>query len=108
MTQSEVVNAVKLPTQSEDIDRPDSTPALVPIDSELFRDVPVSLDARLGQSEMTVDEMMALKAGAVVTLETGLADHVDLYLNDARIARGEIVAVGEKFGVRIVEIAPAA
>ena len=82
-------------------------PRLAPINSDLFRGVRVSLEACLGQSAMTVEEMMALKAGSVVTLETGLADHVELYLNDALVARGEIVAVGEKYGVRIVEIAPA-
>ena len=80
---------------------------LAPINSDLLRGVRVSLEARLGNSSMTVEEMLALKADSVVTLETGLADHVELYLNDALIARGEIVAVGEKFGIRIVEIAPA-
>lgn len=81
--------------------------ALAPINSDLLRGVRVSLEARLGESSMTVEEMLALKTDSVITLETGLADHVELYLNDALVARGEIVAVGEKFGIRIVEIAPA-
>jgi flagellar motor switch protein FliN/FliY len=79
-----------------------------PINSDLLRGVRVSLEVRLGESPMTVDEMLALKAGAVVTLDTGLADSVELYLNDNLVARGEIVAVGDKYGVRIVEIAPSA
>ncbi len=53
---------------------------------------------------MTVEQLMALKQGSVVTLEASLADRVELFLNDALVARGEIVAVGDKFGVRIVEI----
>lgn len=80
--------------------------ALAPINGDLLRNVRVSLEACLGQSSMTVEEMMALKAGSVVTLQTGLADHVELYLNDTLIARGEIVAVGDKYGVRIVDTAP--
>lgn len=83
------------------------TPKLAPINSELFGGVRVSLEARLGESPMTIDEIMALKAGSVVTLETSLADHIELYLNDTLVARGEIVAVGDKYGVRILEIAPA-
>ena len=71
----------------------------------LFADVRVALEARLGQAPMTVEGIMALKAGAVVSLETSLADHVELYLNNTLIARGEIVAVGGKYGVRIIEIA---
>src|SRR5690349_4353111 len=89
---------------------PDQKPAdrleLASINSELLGGVRVSLDARLGEAPMTVEQLMALKAGAVVTLTTSLADHVDLYLNNVLVARGEIVAVGGKFGVRIVEIAP--
>src|SRR5882672_8769600 len=73
------------------------------INSDLLRGVRVSLDVRLGQAAMAVEEMMALKTGAVVTLQAGLADHVDLYLNETLVARGEIVAVGDKYGVRIVE-----
>jgi flagellar motor switch protein FliN/FliY len=80
---------------------------IAPINADLFRGVEVSLEARLGQARMTVADMMALKAGSVVTLDTGLADHVDLYLNDKLIARGEIVAVDDRFGVRILEIAAA-
>lgn len=77
------------------------------VNSELLRGVRVSLDVRLGQAAMAVEEMMALKTGSVVTLQAGLADHVDLYLNETLVARGEIVAVGDKYGVRIVEIAAA-
>jgi flagellar motor switch protein FliN/FliY len=79
-----------------------ATPARV--NSDLLRGIRIALEARLGRAGMTVEEMMALGAGSVVTLETGLADHVDLYLNDTLVARGEIVAVGEKYGVRIVDI----
>lgn len=74
------------------------------ISMDLIAGVQVALDARLGESRMTVETLMGLKAGAVVTLETGLADHVDLYLNNILIARGEIVAVAGKYGVRIVEL----
>lgn len=83
-----------------------SATRLAPINAELFRGVGVALEVRLGRSVTTVESIMALKGGSVVALETGLADHVDICLNDTVIARGEIVAVGEKYGVRIVEIAP--
>jgi flagellar motor switch protein FliN/FliY len=85
---------------------PVEMPRLAPLNAELFRGVRVLLDARLGETTMTVDEVMALKSGSVVTLDTSLADRVDLYLNGSLVARGEIVAVGDKFGVRIVEVAP--
>jgi flagellar motor switch protein FliN/FliY len=90
-----------------ELQKPAEAPKLAPINGDLFRGVRVALSANLGRADMTVGEMMALKTGSVVALETGLADYVELILNEAVVARGEIVAVGDKFGVRIVEIAPA-
>src|SRR6266704_2757267 len=80
-----------------------TTSDLARISMDIFAGVRVALEARLGEAPMTIEGLMALKTGAIVTLETGLADHVDLYLNDVLIARGEIVAVGGKYGVRIAE-----
>jgi flagellar motor switch protein FliN/FliY len=78
---------------------------LLSIDSAIFRDVRVVLRARLGEATLSVEELLALKAGSVVTLETALNEPIELRLNDALVARGEIVAVGDSFGVRIVEVA---
>jgi flagellar motor switch protein FliN/FliY len=78
---------------------------LTRIGVDLLAGVKISLQARLGDAPMTVEDLMGIKTGAVVTLETGLADHVDLYLNEMLVARGEIVVVGTKYGVRITELA---
>jgi flagellar motor switch protein FliN/FliY len=86
-------------------DKNEQETRLTPIGTGLIGGVAVELEARLGKSVMTVQDLLALKAGSVVTLETGLADQVDLYLNDALVARGEIVAVGDNYAVRIVELA---
>jgi flagellar motor switch protein FliN/FliY len=96
---------VSVPDHKELADGAPQPSNLTRINSDLFRNVRVALEARLGKSPMTVEQIMALKGGDVVTLESSLADHVDLYLNDVLVARGEIVAVGDKFGVRIVDIA---
>ena len=74
------------------------------IDSRLLGAITVSLEAKLGERTMTIEELSALQKGSLVALDTGLADHAELYLNDTLIARGEIMAVGDNYGVRIVEI----
>lgn len=79
--------------------------SLVPIDNELLRGVKVTIDAVLGRGEMTADMMMSLKPGSVVTLDASLADQVELFLGESLVARGEIVAVGDHYGVRIVDVA---
>lgn len=83
-----------------------SGPPLVSLDSALFQDVQVSLEAKLGEVSMTIAELLALKAGSVLQLERGLNDLVEIRLNQSLVARGEVVAVDDNFGVRIVEIAP--
>lgn len=75
-----------------------------PISRDVLRGVPVSLEAKLGNAAMTVDALLDIKAGSVVTLDANLSDFIDLYLNGNLVARGEIVAVGDQFGVRITEI----
>jgi len=85
---------------------PPSGPPLVSLDSAIFQDVQVSLDARLGQVTMTIAELLALKAGSVVKLERGLNDLIELRLNQSVVARGEIVVVDDNYAIRIVEIAP--
>jgi flagellar motor switch protein FliN/FliY len=88
-------------------DRPEPPVKPGAINSDLLRGVRVALDVQLGQVSIAVEDMMALKSGSIVTLQTGLAENVELYLNENLIARGEVVAVGDKYGVRIVEIVAA-
>jgi len=80
---------------------------LLSIDTEIFKDIQVGLQARLGQATLSVEEILALRAGSVVKLDLKINDLIELRLNDALVARGEIVAVDDSFAVRIVEIAAA-
>ena len=75
------------------------------IDESLIAEVEVVLEARLGSAAMTVAELMKIEAGDCVSLDAELNRDVELRLNGVTVARGELVAVGDKFGVRIVEIA---
>ena len=80
---------------------------LAAIQSGLFDDVEVALTVHLGQSVMTVAEVCALKADSIVRLDVRLNEMATVQLNGKPIARGEIVAVDDHFGLRITEIAPA-
>lgn len=80
-------------------------PGGLTIDNAVFKDVNVTLNADMGQTEISVEELLALKAGSVVKLDLKLGELIDLRLNQNLIARGEIVAVDDNFGVRIVELA---
>lgn len=74
------------------------------IDPDLIAAVEVVLEAVLGTTTLTVAELMKLEKGSTLALDSSLERDVELRLNGAIIARGELVAVGDHFGVRILEI----
>jgi flagellar motor switch protein FliN len=80
-------------------------PSLVSLNDAVFKNVTVQLQAKLGRTELSVEDLLALRQGSILKLDSQLNDLVELRLNDAVVARGEIVAVDDSFGVRIVEIA---
>lgn len=67
--------------------------------------LPVTVEAVLGFAEVTVGELGSLAAGETVKLGSLLGDPVQLRLNGAVIAYGELVSVGDNFAVRIQSIA---
>lgn len=101
-SQSRLAPNPRTPT-AKDVGGVDAAP-LVDIGSDILKDVQVALQADLGGAELSVQELMELKAGSVVKLDLQLNDLVELKLKGSLIARGEIVAVGDHFGIRIVEI----
>ncbi|MCC8443925.1 FliM/FliN family flagellar motor switch protein [Xanthomonas cannabis] len=73
-------------------------------DLSVFGHVKAKLVAHVGQVEMSVDEIMALKRSEVVSLEESCEALVTLMLNGKAVATGELMAVGDKLGVRIQEL----
>jgi flagellar motor switch protein FliN/FliY len=70
-------------------------------------DVPVELSVEIGRTTMTIGETLAIGPGSIVSLNRAIGEPVDLLVNGKRIARGEVVAVDEEFGLRVTEVDPA-
>lgn len=70
----------------------------------LLMHVPLRLTAELGSAKISVAEILQLGTGSIVELDRAANHPVDLLVNGRPIARGEIVAVDERFGLRIVEL----
>lgn len=71
---------------------------------ELIKDIPVQIRAVLGRTRMSIENILKLGPGHIMELDTLDGEPIDVYANDTLIARGEVVVVGEQFGVRITEI----
>ena len=73
-------------------------------DLSLVLDVPVELAVEIGRTTLTIRETLAIAPGTVITLDRMAGEPVDLLVNGRRIARGEVVAIDEEFGLRVTEV----
>lgn len=69
-----------------------------------LRTVPVQVTVELGRKRMRLGELLQLGPGSVIELQTLAGDPLDIRVNDRLIARGEAVAVGDMYGIRILEV----
>ncbi len=72
---------------------------------DLLKDVDVRLSVELGRTEMKLKDILSLGEESVVMLDRLTDELLDVMVNGRLIARGEIVAENNRFGLRIVELA---
>lgn len=71
---------------------------------DLLMDVTLRVTVELGRTRMQLARILELQHGSVVELDRLAGDPVDVFVNDRMVARGEVVVVDDKFGVRIIEM----
>ena len=74
------------------------------VNLELLLDVDLPVSVAFGTSEMTLKDVLNLGAGSVIELNKSVNDPVTIIVNQKPIARGEVVMVDGKYGVRILEV----
>jgi flagellar motor switch protein FliN/FliY len=70
----------------------------------MLMDLTLPLSIELGRTRMTVQEILRLGRGSVIQLERLAGEPIDIYVGDRRFAEGEVVVLGEHFGVRVTRI----
>jgi len=73
-------------------------------DIEFLLDIPVEITVQLGRTRMLIKELLQLGQGSVIELEKLAGEPMEILANSRLIARGEVVVVNEKFGVRLTDI----
>ena len=71
---------------------------------DFILDIPLTVSVELGRSRMSVRDVLALSQGSVVELSKFAGEPLEVLVNEKLIARGEVVVVNEKFGVRLTDI----
>ena len=71
---------------------------------KVLENIDVKLTVEVGSAELKIKELLRLNEGSVIELDRLAGDPLDILINGTMIAKGEVVMVGERFGIRFVEI----
>lgn len=76
------------------------------MDSDLLKNIPVTITVEVGRTTLQIKELMRLTQGSVVELDRLAGEALDLLVNNTLVAQGEIVLVNERYGIRLNQIVP--
>ena len=73
-------------------------------DMDLILDIPLDVTVELGNVKMPVNELLQLGQGSIIELSKQVGEPLDIYVNDKLVAKGEVVVLDEKYGIRVSDI----
>ena len=71
---------------------------------DLILDIPLTVAVELGRSKMLINDLLQLGQGSIIELTKLVGEPLEVLVNQKLVARGEVVVVNEKFGVRLTDI----
>ena len=98
MTMEEFDAPARTSRSAEDMD-PGDSPNL-----DVILDIPVTISMEVGNTEITIRNLLQLNQGSVVELDRLAGEPLDVKVNGTLIAHGEVVVVNEKFGIRLTDV----
>jgi flagellar motor switch protein FliN/FliY len=119
MADNEVVNSGANPSTHASSPASPPTPASFPsLDGgsaapapkniDFILDIPMQVTVQVGSTKMVIRELLQLGQGSVIELEKLAGEPMEVLVNNKLVARGEVVVVNEKFGVRLTDVISAA
>lgn len=71
---------------------------------ELLLDIPLAVSIEVGRTKMLIRDLLMMDEGHVIELNKGASEPLDVYVNSRLIARGEVVLVNDKLGLRLTDV----
>ena len=71
---------------------------------EFILDIPMQVSVQLGSSRMLIRDLLQLGQGSVIELDKLAGEPMEVFVNNKLVARGEVVVVNEKFGIRLTDV----
>jgi flagellar motor switch protein FliN len=78
-----------------------------PKNIEFLLDIPMSVAVYVGSTKMAIRDLLQLAQGSVIELDKLAGEPMDVVVNNKLVARGEVVVVNEKFGIRLTDVVSA-
>lgn len=75
-----------------------------PLDMKFILDIPLKVAVEVGRTRLLVEELLQLGQGSVIELDKQMGEPFEVMVNEKLVARGEIVVVNDRFGVRLTDI----
>lgn len=83
---------------------PPEQPSGADVGLGMILDIPITLTVEVGQARMSIGRLLELGQGAVVELDRVAGEPLDVLANGTLVARGEVMVVDDKFGIRLTEV----
>lgn len=93
------------PTEFDDINHEsDTRTQAADTNLDVILDIPVTLSMEIGRTRVSIQDLLQLAKGSVVELDRMAGEPLDVLVNGTLVARGEVVVVNDKFGVRLNDV----
>lgn len=79
-----------------------------PKNIDFILDIPMSVAVYVGSTKMAIRDLLQLAQGSVIELDKLAGEPMEVMVNNKLVARGEVVVVNEKFGIRLTDVVSAA
>lgn len=98
--------ATATPNEKEAVAKPDLkvVPGTSAQGLEFILDIPLRVSVELGRTKILVQDLLKLHKGSVIELSKLAGDPLEILVNEKVVAKGEVIVINEKFGVRLVDI----
>lgn len=90
--------------ESTELHEPTDKAPASPLDMDFILDIPLTVNVEVGRTRLLIRDLLQLGQGSVIELDKLMGEPFEVMVNDKLVARGEIVVVNDRFGVRLTDI----
>jgi flagellar motor switch protein FliN len=97
-----VASAAGAPAQLDELGHGARQDGGARLDTLLDMMLPVTIE--FGRTSMSIQDVLGLGPGSVIQLDRMVGEPIDIYINERRLAEGEVVVIGDAFGIRVTRV----